>query len=237
MPNYDCAEFEKIREKFPGLYYDQRDNSIKGILEFCAHYKNNSHTDIPEWDIEFCNSTEDDCIEGQYSIKIYFNEQSTHRLPRVFETEGKIEKSKTKWNIKFNKDIHLYRDGSCCLGCYLNEEISEMSLYEFVAEKVYSHFVGQAYFEKHGKEPPHKGLPHPLREAYTVLKKDAENDLENLQHSQIAKPKGAKKNIPCPCGSGKKYKKCCFRQDQKVESKMIKKRRFIREYKKRIERL
>ena len=27
------------------------------------------------------------------------------------------------------------------------------------------------------------------------------------------------RNSPCPCGSGKKYKKCCLSKDEKTESK------------------
>ncbi len=30
------------------------------------------------------------------------------------------------------------------------------------------------------------------------------------------------RNAPCPCGSGRKYKKCCLDQDQKAESKQLK---------------
>ena len=49
-----------------------------------------------------------------------------------------------------------------------------------------------------------------------VIELDAEQDenirdLEELQKTQIraVSSKKANRNDPCPCGSGKKYKKCC----------------------------
>ncbi|WMJ16409.1 SEC-C metal-binding domain-containing protein [Geobacillus proteiniphilus] len=35
------------------------------------------------------------------------------------------------------------------------------------------------------------------------------------------------RNDPCPCGSGKKYKKCCMNKQQKHEIKRVRQRRFF----------
>ncbi|PJW13856.1 preprotein translocase subunit SecA [Geobacillus sp. Manikaran-105] len=34
-------------------------------------------------------------------------------------------------------------------------------------------------------------------------------------------------NDPCPCGSGKKYKKCCMNKQQNHEIKRVRQRRFF----------
>lgn len=38
-----------------------------------------------------------------------------------------------------------------------------------------------------------------------------------------------KRNDPCPCGSGKKYKKCCMQKDNLVELKEVKEERFYQQ--------
>ena len=38
------------------------------------------------------------------------------------------------------------------------------------------------------------------------------------------------RNTPCPCGSGKKYKKCCLSTQQKKRTPSVKKQRFIPVY-------
>jgi Tfp pilus assembly protein PilF len=38
------------------------------------------------------------------------------------------------------------------------------------------------------------------------------------------------RNAPCPCGSGKKYKKCCLSPQQKKRPSSVKKQRFIPVY-------
>lgn len=32
---------------------------------------------------------------------------------------------------------------------------------------------------------------------------------------------GPKRNDPCPCGSGKKYKSCCYKNDASKKSKLL----------------
>ncbi len=36
------------------------------------------------------------------------------------------------------------------------------------------------------------------------------NNLRSRQYSPVSKKNKPKRNDPCPCGSGKKYKKCCY---------------------------
>jgi hypothetical protein len=52
-------------------------------------------------------------------------------------------------------------------------------------------------------------LPDNLRAHYDSLKADADREKFAL------KAKGTGRNDPCPCGSGKKYKKCCLEKVEK----------------------
>ena len=35
------------------------------------------------------------------------------------------------------------------------------------------------------------------------------------------KTKGSSRNMPCPCGSGKKYKNCCLEKDQQKQAEPL----------------
>lgn len=40
------------------------------------------------------------------------------------------------------------------------------------------------------------------------------------RHKPVVKVKTPNRNDPCPCGSGKKYKKCCMDIDQSIINKL-----------------
>jgi len=44
--------------------------------------------------------------------------------------------------------------------------------------------------------------------------KEIEKELAKEEQSKKKKPKKVGRNDPCPCGSGKKYKKCCLKKDR-----------------------
>ena len=234
MISYTLEEFKRIEKAFPGLYYNQKPNFIKGILKFSSRYKKASHTTQPQWYIEPCEPNEDGCVEGEYSIDINLGKQDRYSLPKVFETGGKIEKCKRKLNIATNDDMHLNGDCSCCLGIYSPQEVSKLSLYKFVVEEVYPYFVWQAYFEKYEKEPPCGALPHSYQKALSIRIREVENDLKSLQYEQKGRPKGSHRNQLCPCGSGLKYKVCCLRQDEKIEAEITSKKCSIIYFKKEL---
>jgi uncharacterized protein YecA (UPF0149 family) len=47
-------------------------------------------------------------------------------------------------------------------------------------------------------------------EVYESLKKFLATGNYNYLKSQVKKEEKIGRNDPCPCGSGKKYKKCCW---------------------------
>ena len=201
MIKYDPQEFKKIQELFPNLFYDKRDNSINGELDFYARYqKNDKKNRKINWEIVLF-SAGNDCFHGYYEIKILLS-NAQHGWPEVFETSGKIKKIAQETN-KEEIDLHLYpSDGSCCLGICINPNIS---LSAFIFNIVCPYFVWQAYFSKYRDIPPCGEYSHD-----TNVKQEFSQDLDNRGRNEL-----------CICGSGKKYKKCCLPNKETIKNKLI----------------
>lgn len=232
MIKYDSNELEKIQKRFPNLYFVEDDKTIRGELNFCDHYKNVGCNDIDEWIIESCDSSTDDCVEDVYSIEINFNKEDTlNKFPKVFETDKRIENLATSLK-KPLKDLHINDDKSCCVGIFSPSD--RLLLYDFVIKRVYPYFVWQAYFDKYNEVPPCGELPHDWRQAILIRITDEENNIKLVNSKQKGNPTGNNRNKPCPCDSGKKYKKCCLNSDKEADSK-IKEGEAILSYFKKIE--
>lgn len=207
-------EFNELQEKyFQNLYFVENENKIKGELDFHARYINVGCNGIDKWNIEPCDRNENNCIEDVYSIEIDFNKPDINRYPVVFETDERIKKLAGSLG-KSLIDLHLYTDGSCCLGVF--SPFDNLSLYSFVFERVYPYFVWQAYFSKYKKIPPCGECPHDLEKAIYSRIEDEQNNRNLLLSKWKDILTGNNRNKPCPCGSGKKYKKCCINNNQKI---------------------
>jgi hypothetical protein len=55
-----------------------------------------------------------------------------------------------------------------------------------------------------------KGDPVPEREIEQIIERSIEQSIQKLVPSKPTVPKKQKRNAPCACGSGVKYKKCCY---------------------------
>ena len=106
-------------------------------------------------------------------------------------------------------DLHIYPSTkACCLGIRITPC---RSLSEFFFEDVYPYFVWQAYFDKYRKIPPCGEYSHKNG------LKEAESDFKQ----EITSVKKLGRNFPCPCGSNKKYKKCCMDNDEIKKTDLI----------------
>ena len=184
MIEYRASEMEKINFFFPNLYYER--GVVRGEINFNARYELYKRGKKKEWRVEECFPG-DDCIQDVYEIEINLE----HSPPKVFEVGGRIVKLARNLG-KPIIDLHIYpRDESCCLGIFLENRNETLS--DFVIRKVYPYFVWQAYFEKFGKIPPCGEFPHG-QEGVNEFWKHVRN---------------TGRNNPCPCGSGRKFKRCC----------------------------
>ena len=77
-------------------------------------------------------------------------------------------------------------------------------------------YLYKLHYEKEKKQKRAK-FENPL-ETLKTLQKVTEEQVDTKSDSKITKGKRKGKKIgrndPCPCGSGKKYKKCCLGKDK-----------------------
>ena len=218
---YNPNELEKLQKVFPDLDYIKDKETIEGELKFCSRYKRITCNNISKWDIEPCDNSKDDCVEGPYSIRINIKQlDPINQLPTVFETGGRIKKVDDSCRKSLN-DLHLNNhDESCCLGILVANHYP--TLYDFVTKAVYPYFVWQAYLEKYKKIPPCGECPHNSQKAIAIRISEEENNCNFFLAQQTEKPSGNNRNKPCLCDSGKKYKKCCLHHNEKLETKVLK---------------
>lgn len=87
-------------------------------------------------------------------------------------------------------------------GPALNTASSQSELSSALLEKVKLVLQDKNYVER-------------LKRHYALFKESvAREALEKPNNLPVVSKNKARRNDPCPCGSGKKYKKCCLRQDE-----------------------
>lgn len=149
----------------------------------------------------------DDFISDSYEMRIDFNQPDTFGFPKVYEDSEFIKKFANDCGINL-EDLHINKDDddSCCLGIFPEYQWHGVSA--FLRDKVIPFFYWQSYRRINGKEP-WKAYSHGnagIQEAMSL----------SPSHSS----KGCSRNIKCPCGSGKKYKKCCMQRDAILKNKL-----------------
>lgn len=187
-------DYNKVAQLFASLHCILRRNVIWGTLEFSCSYDSESNELV--YGEKF-----DNYLHDSYEIRIDFNKHDTFGFPKIFEESGIIKDFADSNNIKI-EDLHINKadDHSCCLGVF--PEYQWIDAATFIHDKVVPFFYWQSYRRLYGKEP-WKALPHGVNgiiESMTVKSDDSS--------------KGKIRNKTCPCGSGKKYKKCCMRKDE-----------------------
>jgi len=196
MIRYDAQEFEKIQLVFPNLYYDKKDNAIKGELDFSACYEERPRKrGIDRWKIVPCSSGSN-CLHDCYEIIILLDD-TQEGWPKVFEIGKRISRLAREVGKEII-DLHIYpHDNSCCLGICIS---SNIMLYDFVLNRVYPYFVWQAYFERYRRLPPCGEYSHDEKGYQELMQ-----DLRQVSRNDL-----------CFCDSGKKYKRCCINNEQAI---------------------
>ena len=186
---------KEVEQNFPGLNCEVANQRIWGTLKFRCRYNFDSGKLERETDHK-------DAISDDYEIEILFNEPDCFGFPAVYETSNRIRDYAHSKGLQI-VDLHVFpKAGNCCLGIF--PEYQWESASDFIHQKVIPFFYWQSHTRIKGTEP-WKGYSH------------NSGDTEYLQERlRIKKTTG--RNQPCPCGKDKKYKYCCLRHDESIES-------------------
>lgn len=209
LMEYSQEEIDKVKTWFPGLDYYPDNNRISGSLAISACcYKEKKCENFIAWEIQPCSPDQSECITGEYLIEIDLGQEGEY--PKVYEIGEKIERLANELKKRVI-DLHSYpQDKSCCLGISFSPRTS---LSEFILYDVYPYFVWQAYYYKYKKIPPCGEYSHGIK-GWREATEDYKKKIQFYRDKIVGK---TGRNNPCPCGSNKKYKKCCLFQDEEYE--------------------
>ena len=90
----------------------------------------------------------------------------------------------------------------------ISDNESDIHAYALTNEAEFFSVVSEYFFERPGlMKRKHPELFAMLQK---VFRQDLGSRLQDIRREMTAGPKTFGRNSPCPCGSGKKYKKCCL---------------------------
>jgi len=151
----------------------------------------------------------------RYSISIVLLPEFPDKLPIVRETGGRIP---------WHEDRHVERDGRACV--MIEEDRwhsfpSGSSIIDFIKVPVANYFLSQSYFEEHG-EWPFGEWEHGQEGIFQYYRWliGTEEDLTVYRFLHVISRHELKRHLECPCGSGKKIKRCCHAKIVKLRRKI-----------------
>jgi len=199
-------EIKWLKVHFPNLQYDEKSRKIVGELDFCAVYNDESKKVI----IGNLTDETDFLIRDVYEVEICLGDLDMNGWPKVYEIGKRHCEIAQKCNVNII-DLHINpEDNTCCLGIK-RPESRTLSIKSFMYERVIPFFYRLSYTDKFGIDRARKDL---WGEYSHGLKGEIEHFLEIVD---IARQNPGR-NDPCPCGSGKKYKRCHLSQVESPEN-------------------
>ena len=204
-------EIKWLELYFPNLRYEANSQTIVGELDFCAAYDKESGKLIINDGLRKVNRLIGDVFE----IKICLGILDGNGWPKVYEVGGRHYQIAKKCNVEII-DLHFYSDDdACCLGLNFPDKRS-LSIRGFLEELVIPFFYQLSYIEKFGIAASRNDL-------WGEYSHGKEGLTEYLTEISIFAKQNPGRNDLCPCGSGKKYKKCHLDavEDLKRSSRVI----------------
>jgi len=181
---FQIAELQKIHSGLAEVSTNGDETVLKGPLCFAA-------------------STDGlDTITECFEIEIVIPEKYPEVLPYVREIGGKMD-------VNY---AHIHKSGTLCLAVPIEERrvfLEQPSLLGFVNMLVIPYFYGYCHWKKHGVHPfgesehGSQGIVRYYMDALGLTDK-----LEVLAFAAFLYEYGYRGHHPCPCGSGKKVRKC-----------------------------
>lgn len=109
---------------------------------------------------------------------------------------------------KYDVDLELFMGFLDGVNTSLKKEVKNLDKVKDDTKIEFEVDPEKLYFNMHAADAPHLyGLP----EWEEVLTEERREEIQNEYRKSrtVVKEKTPGRNDPCPCGSGKKYKKCC----------------------------
>ena len=191
------AELEWLASEFPGLPCDSKAALIEGELELHAAFEGEAGKLLIGSDD--ATASMESYLCDSFSIRIDLDSFDQNGWPKVYEVGGDHERIAVRERID-SFDLHVYRDGSCCLGLQLLAD-RRTTLREFMDEMVTPFFYRLAYTDRYGIQTARQHL----WDEYGHGELGFQQYLSSL--ADIAM-QCLRRNDPCACGSGRKYKRC-----------------------------
>ena len=204
---------------YPSLRFYAREKRVAGEINIAACFDAQSGLLMSER----CGRNEnirraDNFIQDVFEIEIRLDSESMSaaKWPKVYETGGRVEAIAEKWKIP-KIDLHLYGDDSFCLGITYGPD-KWPTLRAFIWELVVPCLYRLAYVDRFGVEAARRDL-------WGEYSHGPAGYGEYEQELMDRALRGLGRNDRCPCGSGKKYKKCCWDEDQAGKQRVVREKR------------
>lgn len=189
-------EMNWLESRFPNLQYEADSQKIIGELDFCAVYdKESGKVIVGDSARDF-----ERFICDVFEIEIRLGTLDTNGWPRIYEVGGRHRQIAKKRHVEII-DLHFYADdGMCCLGLKFQDNKS-LSIRDFLENLVIPFFYRLSYTEKFGIAASRNDL-------WGEYSHGEEGEWEHRTEISNFAKLNLGRNSLCPCGSGKKYKKC-----------------------------
>ena len=191
------ADLEWLAASFPDLRYDPEAGVIMGELKLRAAYdRGHERLHIGSDD---ATARMDSYLRDSFSIWIELNTLDQNGWPTVYEVGGRYSRIADRENVD-TFDLHFYPDGACCLGLQLLAD-RRTTLKEFMDELVIPFFYRLSYTDIHGLLAV-KGYLWAEYSHGDLGVQEYLSDVVDIARQELGR------NVPCACGSGRKYKRC-----------------------------
>ena len=190
-------ELQWLAETFPALTYQPRKNTIGGMFRFRAAYDKRS--DLLEWGDHQDFGSSSISLSSSYEIEIRLGVEDVNGWPKVRETGGRLQEIAAQLSCEL-EDLHLSRDGSCCLGIRLTRD-RNLTLERLMVGLVLPFFYRLSYVDVFGLAAARRDLWGEYGH-YEAGKEEYIAEMLSLAGPHL------RNNDPCPCGSGNKFKDC-----------------------------
>lgn len=197
-----------LADSYPDLLHDSEATILVGEIDFCASFDASSGklhigTDAagshPSYLCDF------------FAIRVELDAVGHEGWPKVYETGGRRQEIAEHEGVH-SLDLHFYNDTTCCLGLRAAPE-RHLTIDGFLRELVIPFFYRLSYVDKHGISAARADLwgeyPHDDAGIH-------EYEWELVQMGR----RSPKRNDPCPCGKGQKYKRCHLDEVRAIMSRL-----------------